>query len=202
MRPEREGKLLTEFEAMQQIRRLSGLTGWPKANAAQAELAKSLAQAVGSDHAREVINNLLADSEFCPKPCTITRLLALSKGKYASGPTRPCGRCQNTGWLHGSANGHGNFEETRYDTATKCPCGAAERETEYGAQMKRWKAEYEAEKAENMRNHGKPILPAEEWLLGALDQKIRLAVKRGSAVGSTLDSILEKLKPALKEVLQ
>jgi hypothetical protein len=177
MQPEREGKLLTETEAMQQIRRLSGLTGWPKANAAQAELAKALAQAVGSNHAREVINNLLADSEFCPKPCTILRLLAMSRVRYDSGPTRECAKCKGGGWLRGTVNGYDESVGIRYETATKCQCGAADREPDYGSQMRQWKAEQDAGKVENIRLYGKPISPEEEWLLGALEQKIKLALE-------------------------
>jgi hypothetical protein len=108
--------MITEQFAIEQVRRLGGLNFFPRDNpAAFEELVKAAMTAETEEACRKGFDTILFDSDDCPKPADIIRVMGIENEKINE--HRPLKKkhslCGGTGYVHGVYLVTKHIEETR-----------------------------------------------------------------------------------------
>jgi hypothetical protein len=101
-----------------EVRRLSGLRGFPTTTPAKTELKRALANAKTLDHASATINRILTTALFCPSPAEVRQ--ALESTPTAKQASAGCERCHGSGWWHQP------MENSTHGCQVCCSCAAGD----------------------------------------------------------------------------
>lgn len=90
--------MIDQAQAIKQLERLSGLDFFPKEKPARKELVLALQCAITDDIAAQVVSEWLAESNVCPKPAELRRLI-YSRQEAILENLRKCHMCGGSGIL-------------------------------------------------------------------------------------------------------
>lgn len=109
---------------VRQVRRLSGLRGFPRDVEAAKELVKALADAAMSeDHAERMISQWLQRTAFAPRAAELYQLASEVTGVDFETLPRGCPHCADVGWVNSEEK-----DGTSAQRTCKCPRGKAIRD--------------------------------------------------------------------------
>lgn len=137
--------MIDETTASFEAGRFKVLDRFPKVEGFR-ELVAAMAWAETPQHAHEAADSILNSQKTSPKPVEIRDALNACRDKYRDTSRPPCENCKGTGWLHGRRNGYGNWSNTSYSTAQRCPCGVSP-DVDYSTQLPIWAKEQREEEA-------------------------------------------------------